>query len=56
MDGFNEALPPLKDFILPGGGQQLPPVTWPAPFAGVPSAAAGRWHRAENARPRYSHT
>lgn len=21
LDGFNEALPPLKDFILPGGGQ-----------------------------------
>ena len=21
LDGFNEALPPLKDFILPGGGE-----------------------------------
>jgi cob(I)alamin adenosyltransferase len=25
LDAFNERLPPLKEFILPGGGRRLPP-------------------------------
>ena len=42
--GSTTTLPPLKEFILPGGGTRpRPPATWRAPWRGAPSGACGRW-------------
>ena len=38
LDGFNEPLPPLKDFILPGGGMAAS--CWPPGPHGMPSRRA----------------
>ena len=43
LDRFNDPLPALKDFILPGGGPAPPPATSRAPSCGAPSGACGRW-------------
>src|SRR5204862_4823076 len=48
LDGFNDALPSLKEFILPGAGRPPPPAISPAPSRGAPSGACGRspaWRR-----------
>ena len=43
IDVRNELLEPLRSFILPGGTTAAAGVTWPAPFAGGPSATLSRW-------------
>ena len=38
IDGWNESLPELRSFVLPGGGMSPPTCTWRAPSAAAPSA------------------
>lgn len=41
LDEHNRKLPPLEEFILPGGGR-APPATSPVPYAGARRARYGR--------------
>ncbi len=43
LDGFNDALPPLREFILPAADLQPPPAIWRAPLPGGPSGGCGHW-------------
>ncbi len=56
LDGFNEDLPPLKDFILPGGARRRRPAMSPARYAGARNAAAGRWPASKASRSKRSNT
>ena len=48
IDAFESELAPLERFILPGGLRRRRPSTWPAPYAGAPSAA--RWRSTARSR------
>ncbi len=52
LDGFNDALPPLKEFILPGGGQAPPRATWRAPSRAAPNDGSGHLPPRRRLRPK----
>src|SRR3984957_16564792 len=52
LDQFNEDLPPLKDFILPGGG----PATAACHVARAVCRRAERWRVTKRALPKHSNT
>ena len=54
LDGLNEGLPPLKEFILPGGGPAAAAVILHGPSAGAPSGAAGPWRALKTFPPMHS--